>query len=95
MLCELCQRDPVDNFHHFIPRTLHSNKWFKKRFTREQMARGIHVCRYCHRAIHRIVPSEKELGRHYNTIEKLLQHEKLARYVAWKRSRRGRRTTVQ
>ena len=28
-LCELCEAEEVYNFHHFIPRTLHSNKWFK------------------------------------------------------------------
>ena len=95
MLCELCQSEPAHNFHHFIPRKVHGNKWFKKRFTRQQMARGIEVWRRCHRAIHRIVPDEKELGRHHHSVEALLEHEKLARYVTWKRSRRGRRTTVQ
>ena len=29
MLCELCYSEVVHNFHHYIPRTLHSNKWFK------------------------------------------------------------------
>jgi hypothetical protein len=29
MLCELCQSEDAHNFHHFIPRTLHTNKWFK------------------------------------------------------------------
>ncbi len=35
------------------------------------------------------------LAKHYHSLEKLLGHEKLARYVAWKRARRGKRTTVQ
>ena len=84
--CELCRRDPAYNFHHFIPRTLHSNKWFKKRFDRERMAEGIDVCKLCHNAIHDLIPDEKELGRHYNTLESLLAHEEIAKYVAWKRS---------
>ena len=80
--CELCGREAVLTFHHLIPRTLHTNKWFKKRYSREEMARGMRVCRQCHRTLHRYL-SEKELGRHYNTREKLLKHELIARYVAW------------
>jgi hypothetical protein len=87
MLCELCQREEACNFHHFIPRTLHSNKWFKRRFTREQMQAGLHLCKSCHGAIHDLIPSEKQLGRSYNTREKLLAHPEVAKYVHWKQSR--------
>jgi hypothetical protein len=90
MLCRLCGSEESDNFHHLIPRSVHSNKWFRKRFTREVMRQGIDVCRQCHRAIHDLVPDEKELGRHYNTLEKLLRHPEVARYVAWKRQRARR-----
>ncbi len=93
MLCELCRSEESDNLHHLIPRSVRGNKWFKKRFTREQMREGIHVCRQCHRAIHDLVPDEKELGRHCNTLEKLISHPAIARYVAWKRKRaRGPRS---
>ena len=91
MLCRLCGCEESDNFHHLIPRSVHSNKWFRKRFTRDQMSQGIDVCRQCHRAIHDLVPDEKELGRHYNTAKKLLGHPEVARYVEWKR-RRARRS---
>ena len=81
--CALCGRERLLTFHHLIPRTLHSNKWFEKNFTKDDMrSRGIDVCRECHSAIHRFL-SEKELGRHYNTLEKLRAHEALARFVAW------------
>lgn len=88
MLCQLCQSDESHNFHHFIPRTLHSNKWFKRRFTREEMAAGIDVCKQCHEAIHDLIPDEKQLGRHYNTLERLLAHPGVRKYLDWKRSRR-------
>ncbi len=39
MLCELCECEEAHNFHRFIPRTLHTNKWFKKRYAREEMRR--------------------------------------------------------
>jgi len=81
--CALCGREVPLTFHHYIPRTVHSNKWFKKNFTREQMAEGIDVCRDCHSAVHKFVPSEKELARKYNAREKLLEHEEIATFVAW------------
>lgn len=87
MLCELCQAEEAHNFHHFIPRTLHSNKWFKRRYTREQMQEGVQVCKQCHQTIHDLIPKEKELGRHYNTMDKLLAHPQVAGYVKWKRER--------
>lgn len=80
--CELCHRRRPLTFHHLIPRTLHSNKWFKKNFTREQMAAGLNVCRDCHGAIHRFIP-EKRLGREYNTRKKLLAEPQVAQFVAW------------
>lgn len=89
MLCELCQSEEVFNFHHFIPRTLHSNKWFKKRFTRQQMQRGLQICKTCHATIHDLVPDEKELGRHYHSRELLLAHPQIQNYVRWQQKRHG------
>ena len=81
-LCErVCQRGTTE--HHLIPRTCHKNKWFKKRFSRQQMLQTISVCRECHGSLHRMIPSEKELGRHYHTIDALLSHEQFGPYVEW------------
>jgi hypothetical protein len=85
MFCELCECEEAHNFHHFIPRTLHTNKWF----TREEMRRGIEVCKACHSAIHDLIPDEKELGRHYNTKKLLLGHPEIRKYVHWKKKKRG------
>ena len=83
--CQLCHRltKRGTTEHHLIPRTCHSNKWFKKNFTRQQMQTTISVCRECHGAIHRFVPREKDLGKHFNTIELLLAHEEIAKFVLW------------
>ena len=83
--CSLCHRVTKRGTteHHLIPRTCHANKWFKKRFTRERLQEKIDVCRDCHKAIHRLVPDEKELGRHYNTIDALLGHPEIEKFVAW------------
>lgn len=96
MRCPLCGRDQPLTKHHLIPRTVHKNKWFKKRFTREEMGTGVDVCRDCHSAIHKYIPSEKELGRSFNTLELLQEHEELSRYVKWlSRQRRAGRHKVR
>jgi len=87
MKCELCQREKPLTFHHFIPVTLHKNKWFKKNFTREQMKEGANICKDdCHRQIHRLI-TEKELGKKYNNINKLLSHPEVKKYIKWIKKR--------
>ena len=82
-ICQLCERQRSLSFHHLIPRTVHSNKWFKKNFDREQMTRsGVMVCRDCHRLIHRTF-SAKELGREYNTLQLLRAHITITAYISW------------
>lgn len=83
MKCELCERDNDLTFHHLIPVTLHKNKWFKKNFTREQMREGINICKDdCHKQIHKLI-SEKDMGKYYNTKEKLLNHLQVKKYIKW------------
>lgn len=83
--CALCLRVLKDGTteHHLIPRKCHKNRWFQKRFTREQMRQTIPACRACHNAIHRFVPQEKELGRDYNTYSRLMSHQRIAAFVKW------------
>ena len=87
--CELCG-STIDelNFHHLIPRTLHSNKWFEKRYDKEFMRNhGIMVCKYiCHGQIHRFI-SEKQMGTTYNTLEKLLEHPDVSNFIEWRKKR--------
>lgn len=87
--CELCGSDHDElNFHHLIPRTLHSNKVFKKKYTKEYMStHGIWICnRNCHKQIHRFI-DEKEMGTTYNTLEKLLEHPEVKKYIEWRSKR--------
>ena len=69
--------------HHLIPRMCHRNQWFQKRFSREQMQTTVPLCRDCHRAIHRLIPREKELGSNYHTIDLLLAHPEIGKFVRW------------
>lgn len=81
--CELCGRENELTFHHLIPKSQHKNKWFKKNYTRKEMAMGINVCKYdCHREIHNLI-SEKEMGRSFNTLQKLQRQPKVKKYVKY------------
>jgi hypothetical protein len=51
------------------------------------MRQGLTLCRQCHNTLHDQL-TEKELGRDYNTVERLLVHPEIAKYVAWKQRRR-------
>lgn len=83
--CAFCMRilKSGTTEHHLIPRRCHTNRWFQKRFSRLQMRETVASCADCHRAIHRFVPCEKDLGRSFNTIPLLLAHPGFARFVAW------------
>ena len=83
--CELCLRfvKKGTTEHHLIPRTCHKNRWFKKNFSRQQMAKTALLCRECHSEVHHQIPSEKELGRHWNTIERLKEHEGMRRFLTF------------
>lgn len=88
--CELCKAEEQHlNFHHLIPRKLHGNKLFLKLFTKDYMRNtGINICKYtCHREIHNKI-TEKEMGLNYNTLDKLLEHPEVKKYIEWKQKRK-------
>lgn len=81
--CELCGRDKPLTFHHLIPKAVHSKKRYQKRHTKDELrSLGIHVCRLCHSGIHDLI-TERELADSFTTREALLEHEGLARHIAW------------
>lgn len=88
--CQMCERTvrAGTTAHHLIPRTCHRNRWFRKRFTREQMRETVDLCADCHRAVHRLIPSEKELGRYYSTLDALRSHPAIAKYITWVQKQR-------
>ena len=86
--CLICGGGHAVTKHHLIPRTLHRNKWFKKRFTRDELRRTVPLCRECHSAVHAMFPDEKKMGRECGTPEALLSHEAIRPFVTWRRARR-------
>ncbi len=82
-VCGLCGRFVERRTrHHLIPRTRHGNKRVKRSYDRETLNQTVPLCPACHRQIHRTL-TEKELEREYNTVEALLGHPEISRFVHW------------
>lgn len=75
MNCALCQRElisgPSIDEHHLIPKLKGGKKGPK-----------VTIHKVCHRFIHATF-TEGELARTYNTIEVLLSHESIQKFVRW------------
>lgn len=72
-ICPICGRpfgnpDLVD-FHHLIPKTFKGKE-------------GVDLHKICHRKIHATF-TERELLHHYHTIERILEHEEIQKFVKW------------
>ena len=81
--CGFCGRLKDLTFHHYIPKTLHSNKLFVKLYEKDYMKNhGIDLCKDCHKAIHKFF-TEKELGKNYNDKDKLFSDKRIRDFVAW------------
>jgi hypothetical protein len=80
--CCLCQRQVPLTFHHLIPKKVHRRTYFKKHFTQKILAKGILVCRKCHKGIHGL-HDEMTLARIFNSLEKLRNDPDLLRHVEW------------
>lgn len=85
--CELCHRVMHITLHHLIPRVTHP-KYLKKGYTREFLNTCARLCRQCHSKIHS-TEDNKTLAREYNTLDKLLAHPDIRRWVEYARKQRS------
>lgn len=81
-VCPLCQREMDLTFHHLIPRAMHRRKYFRKHFSKAELAQGVDVCRPCHNAIHQFF-SEMQLAKDINTLDKLLSQHEIQKHIIW------------
>merc|ERR1712083_1213466 len=95
-VCEMCDRHLLLSFHHLIPKDTHPT-YLKKRLpsgvegepTRSFLnSYGTMVCRACHSFIHHLATNEV-LAKEYNTLEKILEHPRVQRWVGWARTQRS------
>jgi len=81
--CLLCLRDGVNvTKHHLIPKTTHTNKKVKKKYSSEEMNEGIMICRPCHSNIHALY-TEKELLAKYTTLDSLQSDDGVVKFSKW------------
>lgn len=85
--CELCGAGRELTFHHLIPRKVHRRGAFRRNYDREQLNAGTHLCRLCHRAVHRFF-DEMTLAREYSTLASLRAAPEVQRHVRWARKQR-------
>jgi len=70
--CPLCQREMPEgtyNDHHLIPAT------FKGKET-------VALHNICHQKLHSVF-SEREMQHYYHTIDRLLEHEEIQKFIKW------------
>ena len=71
--CPICNRDMIPgkslDDHHLIPRT------FKGKET-------VALHKICHRKLHSVL-TEREMQHHYHTVERLLEHEEIQKFIKW------------
>ena len=79
--CEMCERTLPLTRHHLIPRRMHK-RYKKKGYTTEFLNTCAMICRACHSCVHRVHPHEI-LAAQFNTVEKLMEDEDIARFVRW------------
>ena len=79
MICALCHRDvPKTSRHHLIPRSRHK----RSKASREEKMETVDFCGCCHHHVHATL-SETELLQVYNTLDALLAHDGIAKFVKW------------
>ena len=80
--CACCGRVVSLTFHHLIPRKVHRRKGFRKKYSKEELNVGVHICRKCHRGVHATY-DEITLATRFDTLEKLLGDDALANHFQW------------
>lgn len=81
-VCPACRRETQLSFHHLIPRKAHRRRFFRKHYSRAQLALGIYVCRLCHDGIHDRF-DEMTIAKQLSDPGTLLREPKLQTHFAW------------
>ncbi len=71
-VCQLCEREvPELTLHHLVPRDEGGG-----------IEETVELCRACHSQIHATF-TNKELARHFHTLESIRRHEQMAKFLRW------------
>jgi hypothetical protein len=68
---------------------VHRRPFFRKTFSRDDLAAGIDLCRLCHNGVHRL-HDEMTLAKRLNSLEALRADPAVARHTNWvRRQKKG------
>ena len=85
--CALCGRERPLSFHHLIPKKVHRRGHFKRNYEAAELQKGVHLCRLCHGAVHRLY-DEMTLAKDYATLAALRQDPAVQKHVSWARKQK-------
>ena len=80
--CPCCSRTVPLTFHHLFPKKVHRRNRYKKLYSKNDLNRGVYLCRRCHKGIHRTF-DELTLAERFNSLETILSDERLAKHFRW------------
>ena len=66
--CPCCSRTVPLTFHHLVPKKVHRRNRYKKLYSKDELNRGVYLCRRCHKGIHRTF-DELTLAEKFNSLE--------------------------
>lgn len=81
-VCPFCARETALTFHHLIPKKMHRRTYFKKHFTKQDLNRGVDICRPCHSGIHNQY-DEMTLAKQFSSVEALMADGALHKHFQW------------
>lgn len=61
---------------------MHRRTYFKKHYSKAELAAGIDICRQCHTGLHKRF-SEMQLAKQLNNVEAIQSEPGLAEYFNW------------
>ena len=61
---------------------MHRRTFFKKAYSKAELAHGVDICRQCHVGLHKRF-TEMELAKQLNTLALIKEETSLAEYFAW------------
>ncbi len=61
---------------------MHRRMYFKKHYSKPELAAGINICRQCHNGLHKRF-TEMELAKKLNTLAAIQNQPALSEYFKW------------
>lgn len=81
--CEICERAQPLQFHHLIPKKVHSKPRYRRIYGKEVLNwAGIMICKLCHKQLHMNF-THVQLAEHLNTLNKILANEDMKKFIIW------------